>query len=72
MRCALPGEKTFEASLELKDNTYSGIEAAEVVGHGSDIEVRSFGMSSCLLIAHKVDVVLLIAVGRYNLLKKSI
>lgn len=72
MRCLFPGQDALDSRLELEDHTYSGIETAEVEGHGGDIEVWSFGLSSCLLVAHKVDVVLIIIIGRYNLLQKSI
>ena len=68
MRRLFPGQYALDSSLEFEDNTYSGIEAAEVVRHGSNIEVWSFGLSGCLLIAHKVDVALVIAIGRNNLL----
>ena len=45
MRVLSPGEEAFNVGLELEHDANTDVEAAEVVGHGCDVEWGSMRMS---------------------------
>ena len=50
MGVLLPAEDLLDADLELEDDADPGVEAAEIVGHGGDVEVGPLGKRRGLVV----------------------
>jgi hypothetical protein len=66
----MPAEDALDSGLELEDDTDASIEAAEVVGHGGDVEVGPLGLRRRMVVGSKGNVVGIIFVRWDDLLKE--